>query len=72
MTSLRGHFVDGVATDTKAEKAGMGAGDMIVDVNGKVARDMTHQTLVDYMKAMADSGGEIKMILAKVPVTEMV
>jgi len=48
LTSRRGHFVDKVLPNSKAEEAGLKHGDLLVEVNGVMVRDFSHSDLVKY------------------------
>ena len=46
LTSRRGHFVDKVRPNSKADEAGLKHGDLLLEVNGVMVRDFSHEDLV--------------------------
>jgi len=46
LTSRRGHFIDRVRPNSKAEQAGLKEGDLLLEVNGIAVKNMSHEDLV--------------------------
>ena len=51
----RGHFIDSIESESRAERAGLKHGDLVLEVNGDSISNRTHDDVVDIIKLLAQN-----------------
>lgn len=67
LSGFRGSFIDKVAKGSKAQRAGLAEGDMVVEINGKPISELPHDIVVQIIREATYYKGDIYFKVISMP-----